>query len=117
MSSGSMQSLNLAFRFILELIALVALALWGFSSSSELIIQLVLGLGAPAVAIAIWGTLVAPKAPRRLEDPIRVALEVVIFGVASLAFVAWGSLLLGVLLAASATISLVLMFLWGQRGL
>lgn len=117
MSERSMRSLNLAFRFILELAVLAALLSWGFRSSTELLIQLVLGLGAVAVTIIIWGTFVSPKAPRRLEDPARVALEMVVFGAGALAFVASGALVLGLLLAASAAINLTLMFSWGQRGL
>ena len=112
-----MRSLNLGFRFILELVVLVALLQWGFHSSNDLLIQLVLGFGAVAIAIAVWGTFVAPKATRRLDDPARLVLEVVVFGAGVLAFVASGALLLGLLLAASAVISLVLMFAWGQRGL
>ena len=44
-------------------------------------------------------------------------VEIVVFGAGALAFVASGQLFLGVLLAAAAAISLVLMFAWGQRGL
>jgi len=117
MNERSMRSLNLVFRFILELVVLVALLLWGFRSSADLLVQLVLGLGAVAVAIAVWGTFVSPKAPRRLEDPARVALEIVVFGAGTLAFVAADALVLGLLLALSAAISLALMFAWGQRGL
>ncbi len=112
-----MRDMNLGFRFILELVVLVALLQWGFHSSTDLLVQLVLGLGAVAIGIAVWGTFVAPKATRRLDDPARVAVEVVVFGAGALGFVATGAVLLGVLLAVSATISLALMFAWGQRGL
>jgi Protein of unknown function (DUF2568) len=117
MSERTMRHLNLGFRFILELVVPVALLQWGFHSSADLLVQLVFGLGAVAVAIAVWGTFVAPKAPRRLEDPARLALEVVVFGAGVLAFVASGALPLAVLLAVSAIISLTLMLVWGQRGL
>lgn len=116
MNERSMRQVNLAFRFILEIVVLIALLYWGFSVSDNLLVQLVLALGAAAVVIAIWGTFVAPKAPRRLDDPVRAALEIVIFGAGVLAFIAAGQLLLGLLLAAAAAISLGLMFLWGQRG-
>lgn len=116
MNERSMRSLNLVFRFILELVVLVALFLWGVSTSGELLVQVVMGLGAPAVAIAVWGLLVAPKASRRLPDPQRLAVEIVVFGAGVLAFVARGDWLLAVLLAAAAAVSLVLMFTWGQRG-
>lgn len=111
-----MRALNLGFRFILELAVLVALAIWGFGSSDELVVRLILGLGAPAIAIAIWGTFVSPRAPRRIEDPARAALEVVVFGAGVLALVAAGFPIPAVLLAAASAISLTLMFLWDQRG-
>jgi hypothetical protein len=116
MNERSMRNLNLVFRFVLELVVLVALFLWGVSTSGELLVQVVMGLAAPAAAIAIWGLFVAPRASRRLPDPQRLAVEIVVFGAGVLAFLARGDLLLGVLLAAAAAISLVLMFYWGQRG-
>ena len=117
MSERSMRSLNLVFRFVLELVVLVALFLWGISVSGELIVQVVLGLGAPALAIAAWGLFVAPRASRRLPDPQRLAVEIVVFGAGVLAFFARGDALLALLLAVAAAISLGLMFAWGQRGL
>lgn len=111
-----MRDINLGLRFILELTALVALAIWGFGASDQIVVQLILGFGAPAMAIAVWGTFVSPKAPRRLEDPARIGIEVVIFGLGALAFAAAGLLGPGVVLALAAAISLVLMFLWDQRG-
>jgi hypothetical protein len=69
------------------------------------------------VAIAIWGLFVAPKASRRLPDPQRLAVEIVVFGAGVLAFLSRGDVPLAVLLAAAAAISLGLMLAWGQRGL
>ena len=115
MTERNMRALNLAFRFILEMVALVALLIWGFSLSDQLIVQLLLGLGTPALAMTIWGTFVSPKAPRRLDDPVRVGLELVVFGAGALAFVGAGFLIPGVLLAVAAVINLVLMFAWDQR--
>jgi hypothetical protein len=115
MSDRTLRSLNLAFRFILELVVLVALFLWGVSVSGELIVQVVLGLGAPAMVIGVWGAFVAPRASRRLPDPQRLAVEIVIFGAGVLAFAATGELILALLLAAAAALNLFLMWAWGQR--
>jgi hypothetical protein len=111
-----MRSLNLAFRFLLEIVVLVALFLWGTSVSDQLMFQAILGLGAPAIVIVVWALFVAPKASRRLPDPQRLAVEVVVFGAGVLAFLAAGQILLAVLLAAAAGLNLWLMFDWGQRG-
>jgi hypothetical protein len=116
MSERTMRNLNLLFRFVLELVVLVALFLWGTSVSGEFIVQMVLGLGAPVLALATWGLFVAPRASRRLPDPQRLAVEIVVFGAGVLAFLARGDTLLALLLGAAAAISLGLMFNWGQRG-
>ena len=75
-----------------------------------------LGLGAPALAIAVWATFVSPKAPRRLEDPTRLVLEVVVFGAGAVALWLAGHEIPAVLLAIAAALSLGLMLFWGQRG-
>jgi hypothetical protein len=111
-----MRELNLAFRFILELVVLVALTIWGFRASSQPILALILGLGAPALAIMTWATFVSPKAPRRLPDPTRLALEAAVFGAGVLALWLAGYVVPGVLLAIAAALSLGLMLFWGQRG-
>ena len=111
-----MRDLNLVFRFILELVVLAALAVWGFGASTELVVQLALGLGAPAIVIVVWAMFVSPKATRRLEDPARLVLEVVVFGAGVVALIAANLLVLGTLLAVAAAISLGLILVWDQRG-
>jgi small-conductance mechanosensitive channel len=115
MDERTMRNLNLGFRFILEMIVLVGLFLWGFSLSDQFIVQLVLGLGAALAAMLVWGLFVAPKAKRRLPDPARLAVELVVFGAGVLAFVLSGNFFLGILLGTAALISLALMFYWDQR--
>lgn len=117
MSERSMRDLNLVLRFVLELLVLLALFLWGVSASTMLPLQILLGIGAPALAMLIWGMFVSPRAARRLPDPQRAVVEVVIFGAGVLALLATGRLLPGLLLAAAAALSLFLMWSWGQRGL
>ncbi len=72
---------NLALRFILEMATLAALAYFGF------VTFIPLGVILPVVGILVWGTFVAPRAKKRLEDPARLAVEVVFFasGVVALA--------------------------------
>ena len=115
MNEQSMRNLNLAFRFILEMVALVGLFLWGMSMSDSLPIQLTLALGAVVIVMTVWGLFVAPKASRRLPDPTRLAVEMVIFFVAVLAYVLAGNWILGILLGLAVLINVALMFLWNQR--
>ena len=116
MDERSMRGLNLAFRFILELLALVALFLWGTSVSDDLPVQLVIGLGAPVIVIVLWSLFVAPKASRRLSDPLRLALELLIFTIAALSFGLASGPVVAVMYGLAVAISLALMFLWDQRG-
>lgn len=116
MSERRMRDINLVFRFILEMVVLLGLFLFGVSVSDQLIVKILLGIGLPLIAVAVWGAFVAPKARRRLPDPQRLAVELGVFGSGVLAFALAGNLILSVLLGLAALISLVLMFLWGQRG-
>lgn len=116
MNDRSMRGINLAFRFVLEILALVALFLFGMSLTDSLPIGLVLGVGLVAFVMVVWGAYVAPKATRRLADPVRLAVELVIFFGAVLAFGFAVSWLLAILYGLAVIISLALMFNWGQRG-
>ncbi len=116
MDEGSMKGLNLAFRFVLEMLVLVALFLFGLSLSDETLVATVPALGLPLIVMIVWGLFVAPKANRRLEDPTRLAVELVIWFVGVLAFSFAVSWILGILFGLAVLISLALMFYWGQRG-
>jgi hypothetical protein len=111
-----MRRLNLGFRFILEMLALVALFLFGLSLSDDLPVQLVLAICLPLLAMTVWGLFVAPKASRRLDDPARLAVELVVWFAGVLAFGFAVSWILAILFGLAVFISLVLMFYWGQRG-
>jgi hypothetical protein len=80
-------------RFACEIAAVVAVVWWGWP---------VLGVLAGAVVIALWGTWVAPKSKRRLSDPARIVLELVIFALAAAAFASVGQTLLAVVFAVAA---------------
>jgi hypothetical protein len=115
MDERSMRKINLGFRFVLEMVALVALFLFGVSLSNQLLIQILLGLGVPLLAVTVWGLFVAPKAKRRLPDPARLVVELAVFGAGVLAFVMTGSFFLGMLLGTAVVINVALMFYWDQR--
>lgn len=117
MNEQSMKSLNLAFRFVLEMLALVALFLFGVSRTDMLLLQILLGLGLPLAVIVVWGLFVAPKASRRLDDPVRLAVELVIWFIGVLAFGFAVDWLVAVVFGLAVMLSLALMFYWGQRGL
>lgn len=112
-----LESANALFRFALELCALAALGYWGFSENDGLVADLLVGLGAPLAFALVWGAWIAPKAPYRLDDPIRLLLELTVFAVAVAALVAAGSTVLAGLFAVALVVNISLMFLLGQRRL
>lgn len=58
---------NLALAFLLELGILAALVYWGFSTGSTTLVKILLGIGAPLVAILVWAILGAPNSAHRLK--------------------------------------------------
>lgn len=93
-----MRAVLLGVRFLLELAMIAALAFWGFGLDADLGLRLLAGLGAPGIAIGVWGRWVAPKSSHQLDDPARLALEVVLFAAAAGALAATGQTVLGVVL-------------------
>ncbi|MFD9599253.1 YrdB family protein [Streptomyces sp. NPDC059970] len=65
---------NELLAFVVELVALAALARWGFVTGDGTAARLLLGLGTPAVAIVLWGMFAAPRA--RFRPPLAGVLLV-----------------------------------------
>lgn len=109
-----MRAINLGLRFLLELAMLGALGYWGFTSHTGLL-RWVLGLGAPLAAATIWGMWIAPKAPQRLADPLRLGLEIALFAAAALALWAADRPGAAIVFAVVVSANLLLLTLWKQR--
>jgi hypothetical protein len=102
------RSAVLLVRFLLELVLLAAVAAWGWQATASTIGGIALAVAAVVVTASVWGLWVAPKAWRRLADPARLALEVVIFVIgAAAAWVAWGAVAGVALLVASVLVALL----------
>lgn len=110
-----MTLLNLALRFSLEIAALIALGYWGFRVADNALLGVLLAVAVPGAVVAVWGTLIAPRAPRRLRDPAKLGVEMVVFGAGAAALVATGDQRLALLFAVLVALNLVLMVLFGQR--
>jgi hypothetical protein len=87
----STHPLNLAFRFLLELTAYIAIGYWGWQQG-EGFSRYLLALGVPLIWAVLWGTFAVPgdpsrsgKAPVPVPGILRLALELAFFGFAS-----WG---------------------------
>ena len=109
-----MRVANDVLRFALELSMLAALAYSGFEIGDG-VGGWALGLGLPALAATLWGILLAPKSQRRVGDPARLAMEVLIFGGAVAALLVAGHDGLALVLGALVAIHLGLTFALGQR--
>ena len=81
----SQNPINLAIRFLLELVALAALAYWGWTQHMG-ILRYLLAIGLPLLAATMWGTFRVPadasangKAPVAVPGWLRLLLEVLFF--------------------------------------
>lgn len=81
--------INLALRFVLEIIMFVAMALWGWRQGDGFL-RFVFALGVPLIAAILWGTFAVPgdpsrsgKSPVRTPGIIRLLLELALFGFAT----------------------------------
>ena len=57
----ALKSANMALSFLVELCAIAALSYWGFNSGTGTFGTILLGVGAPALAIVIWGLVCGPS--------------------------------------------------------
>ncbi|MBN2470396.1 MAG: YrdB family protein [Anaerolineae bacterium] len=85
--------LNLALRFVLELVAWGALGYWGWTQHQG-VLRWLLAIGLPLLAMAAWGTFRVPgdpkDAPVAVPGLVRLALELVEFGLAAVLLYAAG---------------------------
>lgn len=108
--------LNLTLRFILELSALFAYGYWGHVVKDGWL-GILLAVFLPISAAAIWGIFAVPadpsrsgKAPIPVAGSVRLALELILFGLASWAFLRaglqWAAILFGLLVICHYLLSL-----------
>jgi uncharacterized protein DUF2568 len=97
--AGPGQSVLPTLRFLTELALIVVLALVGVFASWPLAARIVVGVAAPVLAMVIWGLWMAPRARRRLADPLRLAAELVLFAAAAAALALTGPVLAAVVFA------------------
>ncbi len=98
-----LRPVDLALRAILEIAAVLGLALGGMASVGG-VVGVVVALGAVAAAGAIWATFRVPDDPGPSPWPIpgsaRLALELVLLGLGAVGWLLAGWAILGVLLGA-----------------
>jgi hypothetical protein len=105
---------NDGLRFLLELGTLAAVAVGGWSAGDGWS-RWLLAVIAPLVVILIWSRFMAPKSTARVGDPLRLVLEVVIFGSGVVALAASGHAVWAAVFAALVVLHLALTFVLDQR--
>jgi|KBSMisStaDraftv2_1062788.scaffolds.fasta_scaffold651420_2 hypothetical protein len=110
-----LKNLNLALRFVLELAALGALAYWGVRKGSVLSLKFTLGAGLPVLAAVFWGSFVSPKARFGGSRAMRLSLGLMVFLLASAAWVSLGKVLIGVMYSAITILNTVLTYAFGPQ--
>ncbi|HEX8731910.1 MAG TPA: YrdB family protein [Ktedonobacterales bacterium] len=103
---------NLGLAFALELCMLAAFAYWGARTGNGALAKVALGVGAPLVAVIVWGLFMAPRATFPLSMPIHTALFLVIFGAAALALARAGQPTLAVAFAVVSLLNYIVATVW-----
>ncbi|MGE7602496.1 YrdB family protein [Peribacillus sp. NPDC097675] len=106
--------INITLRFILEVCALGFLTYWGFQSSQGILMKLVLGIGSPLLIAIIWGVFGSPAAPIPVQGILRTLLELLIFGLATLALYSSGKPTLAIIYAILVVVNRILIYIWDQ---
>ncbi|GAA3656926.1 YrdB family protein [Microbacterium marinilacus] len=100
-------------RFLTELVTIASLAVWGFFAW-PMPWSIVLGIGAPLLAIVLWALFVSPKAVFAVHPFVRVLVELLIFLSATIAWWAFGHPWIGLAIGA---VSVAIGVLHGRRRL
>ena len=72
-------------RFLCEVFAIVTLGIWGFVTF-PFWLNIVVGIGAPVLAIVLWGLFRAPKAVLAVDPFVKALVEIVVMGTAAYAW-------------------------------
>ena len=100
---------NAGLAFVLEMAMLAALVAWGVHTGGGAVLKVVLAVAAPAAAIAVWAAFLAGGGhPVNLPKAAEIALKLAVFLVTALALAGSGHLMLGVVFAVLAVLTVVI---------
>lgn len=108
-----LQRLNLTLRALMELGVVAALATWGFHAGTGTGAKSALGIGAPLLGFGFWGTVDFHQAGR-FAELLRLTQELLISGLAALAWHAAGQPILGWSLAILSVLHHALVYAQGD---
>jgi hypothetical protein len=99
---------NEVLRFLLELFAFVSLGIWGFLAFPLPWPGVLIGIGAPLLAILAWALFVSPKAVFRIDTFGKALVEIAVFSAAALGWWTLGQPVVAVVFAVVAAVSGIL---------
>jgi hypothetical protein len=111
---GALKGANLAVAFLLEVVALIAFAFWGWTVGSNDAARLVLVIALPVVAALLWGAFLSPKPEFQLPVAVVAFAQLAFFVLAALALWASGHRVAAVLTAAVLLVNRALLAAWRQ---
>ena len=96
---------NDVLRFFLELFAFVTLGIWGFTAFPLPWPGVLIGLGAPALAILVWALFGSPKAVFHVDPFGQALVEIAVFSAAAIAWWTMGQPVVAGVFAVVAAVS------------
>ncbi len=90
---------NLALSFLIELGLLAALGYWGYESTSNFWLGVLLGMLLPVIAAVVWGVFMAPRASVPVPEPWHTIFALALFALATAALFASGQSVLALVYA------------------
>lgn len=109
-----MLTLDIALRVLMELGIVLALGLWGYHAGSGAATRLLLAVVAPVLGFGFWGA-VDFRGAGRLAEPLRLAQELAVTGVAAAALALAGHAAWGIGLASLSLVHHTLVYALGRR--
>lgn len=92
-------------RFLLEIFAIVSLGIFGFTAFPLPWPGILIGLGAPALAILLWALFRSPKAVFAVDPFVKALVEIAVFSSAAIAWWVMGQPVVAVVFAIVAAVS------------
>lgn len=99
---------NDVLRFVLELFAFVSLGIWGFMAFPLPWPGVLIGIGAPLLAILLWALFVSPKAVFHVDQFGKAIVEIAVFSAAAIGWWTLGQPVVAVVFAVVAAVSGIL---------
>ena len=110
-----MKALNLGLAFLLELVALAALAYWGYRLHAAVAVRWLVAIVSPLTLAVVWTQIAAPTAKRRLPRTPLLGFKLLVFTLTAVLLYGAGRHALAVVFEAAVLVNLTLSVVWNQN--